>query len=97
MTVKTQVTMQLFTAGARRTGMHKPHLPALQAALILLGVVALGGVWFGPGRANAAVAGKTYDLWVSIGPGQSPPRCTPAYGSPRPPYKWMAEARKRSR
>jgi hypothetical protein len=73
MTVKTQVTMQLFTAGARRIGMHKLHFRALQAALVLLGVVALGGMWFGPGRANAAVAGKTYDLWVSLGPGQSPP------------------------
>jgi hypothetical protein len=65
--------MQLFTAEAMRTGMHKPHFPALQATLVLLGVVALSGVWFGPGRAYAAVAGKTYDLWVSVGPGQSPP------------------------
>jgi len=35
--------------------------------------VALSGVWFGAGRGEAAVAGKTYDLWCSIGPGQSPP------------------------
>jgi hypothetical protein len=73
MTMKTQVVTQLFTAGARITGVHKPHSPALEAALVLLGVVALSGVWFGPGRAHAAVAGKTYDLWVSVGPGQSPP------------------------
>ena len=42
-------------------------------ASLLLGVVALSGGWFGPGRADAAVAGKTYDLSVSVGPEQSPP------------------------
>jgi hypothetical protein len=73
MTMKGQVVMHLFTAEERRAGMHKAHFRALQAVLVLLGVVALSGVWFGPGRADAAVAGKTYDLWVSVGPGQSPP------------------------
>jgi hypothetical protein len=53
--------------------MYKAHFRALQASLVLLGVVALSGVWFGAGKAYAAVAGKTYDLWVSVGPGQSPP------------------------
>jgi hypothetical protein len=73
MTMKTQAVMQLFNAEEWRAGMHKPHFRALQATIVLLGVVALNGVWFGPGRAHAAVAGKTYDLWVSVGPGQSPP------------------------
>jgi hypothetical protein len=41
--------------------------------MVLLGVVALSGVWLVPGRADAAVAGKTYNLWVSVGSGQSPP------------------------
>jgi hypothetical protein len=73
MIMKSQVVMQLFTTEGSRAGMHKAHFRALQAILVLLGVVALSGVWFGPGRAYAAVAGKTYDLWVSVGPGQSPP------------------------
>jgi hypothetical protein len=73
MTMKGRVVMQLFTAEAGRACMHKADFRALQAVLILLGMVALSGVWFGPGSAYAAVAGKTYDLWVSVGPGQSPP------------------------
>ena len=73
MTMKSQVVMQLFTDEARRTAMQKLHFPTLQVTLVLLGVVAVSGVWFGGEGAYAAVAGKTYDLWFSVGPGQSPP------------------------
>lgn len=73
MIMKSQVVMQLFTAQGWRASMHKAHFRALPAILVLLGVVALSGVRFGPRSAYAAVAGKTYDLWGSVGPGQSPP------------------------
>jgi hypothetical protein len=73
MTMKSHVVMQLFSAEEWRTGKHKRYFLTLQATLVLLVLVGLSGMWFGPGRAYAAVAGKTYDLWMSVGPGQSPP------------------------
>ncbi len=47
----------------------KPWFPA---ALVMGGLVALSGWLWEPGRAQAAVAGKTYDLWASFSPGLSP-------------------------
>ncbi len=73
MTMKSQAVMQLFIAKQGEQLCTSLILERYRATLVLLGVVALSGVWFCPGRADAAVAGKTYDLWVSLGPGQSPP------------------------
>jgi hypothetical protein len=39
----------------------------------MVALVALSGGLWGPGRAQAAVAGKTYHLWASFGLGMSAP------------------------
>ena len=48
-------------------------MPKIIRTLAVVALVALSGGLWGPGRAQAAVAGKTYDLWASFGPGVSAP------------------------
>jgi hypothetical protein len=48
-------------------------MPKIIRTLAVVALVALSGGLWGPGRAQAAVAGKTYDLWMSVGPGVSAP------------------------
>lgn len=71
--MKAQVVVRLVTAGARRPGLPRLHAPALQAALVVVGLMTLSGALWGPVVAHAAVAGKTYDLWMSFAPGLSTP------------------------
>jgi hypothetical protein len=48
-------------------------MPKIIRTLAVVALVALSGGLWGSGRAQAAVAGKTYDLWASSGPGVSTP------------------------
>jgi hypothetical protein len=58
----------------RNATMHGRHGPlAFHATLVLVGFMAMSGGLWEPGRAHAAVAGKTYDLWWSFAPGVSAP------------------------
>jgi hypothetical protein len=73
MHVQTPVVRPWGPTGARSLGRPTPPVSALRAALAVVALVALSGGLWGPGRAQAAVAGKTYDLWTSFGPGLSAP------------------------
>jgi hypothetical protein len=95
--MKSQVVKQLLTAEEPRAGMHKADFQALQAVLVLLGVVALSGVWFGPGSAYAAVAGRPTTCGCQSALGSHHRRCILARASPQLPYKWMPADRSRER
>jgi hypothetical protein len=56
MYVKTQVVRSWFTARARSSGRHTPPFSALQAALVLVGIVVMSGGLWGPVRGHAAAA-----------------------------------------
>lgn len=67
MHVKTPIVRPRGAAPIRSLGL------ARRAALVVVGMLAVNGGPWGPGRAQAAVAGRTYDLWVSAAPGVAAP------------------------
>jgi hypothetical protein len=67
MHVKILIMRPWGAAGVRSLGL------ARRAALVIVDILAVSGGLWEPGQAQAAVAGKTYDLWVSAAPGMAAP------------------------